>query len=78
MFKSNRIDQDRRFLYLKEIHDIKKTPLPQDPGYNKDHKNTFESFLCNWSHSSQILITILLLFLAFLGLTGIAKIVPCR
>jgi hypothetical protein len=76
MFKSNRIDQDRRFYYLKKIHIIQHTELP--PDYDKEYAKTFKAFLCNWSHQSQILITILLLFLAFLGLTGIVNIVPCK
>ncbi|MBN2610559.1 MAG: hypothetical protein JXB00_03295 [Bacteroidales bacterium] len=76
VFKSNRNDQDRRFYYLKEIHIKGHIELPR--GYDKVYEHTFKAFLFNWSHSSQIIITILLLLIAFLGLTGIVNIAPCK
>lgn len=70
MFKSNRIDQDRRFYYLKEIHGIIDVNLP-DKKYEEVHGTSIKDFLNNWSHCSQIAMTILFLFIAFLALTGI-------
>jgi hypothetical protein len=68
LFKSSRLNQTRRFFYLEDIHRIMKIELPEK--YNVKPDTSKKYLLKNWSHLSQIIITLMFLIISCCVLTG--------
>jgi hypothetical protein len=63
LFISNRRDQDKRIFYMDCVRDNLGISLPEKLGTRP--KTSSKWLLLNWSHSSQIMITLLFLFLTW-------------
>ncbi len=68
LFNSNRKDQGKRIHYIKQIHSLLDLPLPE--GFNKKPWPSTKCIFTNWSHLSQILITMIFLSITCIVLAG--------